>query len=391
MGELDTEHFRYDQLASAIDLHTGGFSYDVVAYPHGTDDSAYTPVFRVKGKALRNEIPQLMDLFGEIVGRTLFTNTQRLKELIEETKSIWDMEVFRRGQTIVSHRLLSYVSPIEKFMELGELSYYSFIVSLAKDLDNQMPALIEKLAAVSKKIFNRANLTLQLTGEEEDKKNVTERLEVLLSSLEKGTSVKCLYDFPLTKDNEGIMTNGKVQYVAKGGNFRRHGYEYTGSMMVLDTMLRYDYLWTRIRVQGGAYGAFAQFARNGNMLFCSYRDPNLRETLQVYDDMADYLAKVDISEREMTKYIIGTLSRVDLPMTPSMKGDKAMARQLSQVTTEQLQQERDQLIDTTLADIRALSPIMRAVMSDNYICALGSEQKINQEKTLFSKVIATPK
>jgi hypothetical protein len=187
------------------------------------------------------------------------------------------------------------------------------------------------------------------------------------------------------------MTNGKVQYVAKGGNFRRHGYEYTGSMMVLDTMLRYDYLWTRIRVQGGAYGAFAQFSRNGNMLFCSYRDPNLRETVQIYNDMADYLAGFSVSEREMTKYVIGTLSRVDMPMTPSMKGDKAMARQLSQVTTEQLQQERNQLIDTTLSDIRALAPIIRAVMADNYVCALGSEQKLFQEKTLFYKLIATPK
>lgn len=118
------------------------------------------------------------------------------------------------------------------------------------------------------------------------------------------------------------MTSGKVQYVAKGGNFRRHGFAYTGSMMVLDTILQYGYLWTKIRVQGGAYGAFTRFYGNGDMVFCSYRDPNLESSVKAYDDLADYLEQFDVPDREMTKYVIGTLSRIDIPLTPSLRGIK---------------------------------------------------------------------
>ena len=205
-----------------------------------------------------------------------------------------------------------------------------------------------------------------------------------------GIKNTALPNFTLSRRNEGILTSGKVQYVAKGGNFRRHGYAYTGSLMVLDTILQYGYLWTKIRVQGGAYGAFTHFYDNGDMLFCSYRDPNLRSSVEAYDQMADYLAGFDVTDREMTKYVIGTLSRVDMPITPSTRGEKAMFRYFKGLTQEIIQKNRDALINTTAADIRALAPMIRAVMDDNCLCVMGGEQALRQEKDLFGSLISLP-
>ena len=118
------------------------------------------------------------------------------------------------------------------------------------------------------------------------------------------------------RNNEGFKTSGQVQYVAKGGNFRKDGYSYTGALQILKLILSYDYLWTNIRVKGGAYGCMSAFKRTGKAYLVSYRDPNLDKTLAVFDGTPEYLRNFSADEHEMTKYIIGTISGLDTPLTP---------------------------------------------------------------------------
>ena len=300
------------------------------------------------------------------------------------------MDAFRRGHTIVMHRVLSYVSPVEAFCDAGELSYYQFITDIAGRIRSDADEIGAKLSAVMKKIFTRSALTLEVTASQEDWKTAKVVVPAWIQALPQGEKPQGLCDFGLSRKNEGIMTSGTVQYVAKGGNFRSHGYDYDGSLMVLDTILQYGYLWTKIRVQGGAYGAFTRFYDNGDMVFCSYRDPNLRSSVEAYDALADYLESFDVSDREMTKYVIGTLSRIDVPLTPSLRGAKAMSRYFTGTTEAIAQQRRDQLLATTAADIRALAPRIRAVMEDDNVCVMGSEAKIREAKDLFANLVSLP-
>ena len=360
LGDMDTKDHTYGELASLIDLYTGGIDCAVSAFSDCEDNGQYMPVFKVTAKALRQNMPELIRLMREITTETLFTNTERLIELVEETKAGWDMDAFRRGHTLVMHRVLSYVSPVEGFCDAGEFSYYEFISRIAAGIRTKTDDTIMKLQHVMKKVFTRAAMTLEITSDTEDYQQVIGLLPDWAQQLPQGEKRTDLCRLGGQRKNEGIMTSGKVQYVAKGGNFRSHGFVYTGSMMVLDTILQYGYLWTKIRVQGGAYGAFTRFYGNGDMAFCSYRDPNLESSVRAYDDLADYLEQFDVTDREMTKYVIGTLSRIDIPLTPSLRGDKAMNRYFSHMTQALVQQRRDQLLQTTAADIRDLAPLVRA-------------------------------
>jgi Zn-dependent M16 (insulinase) family peptidase len=188
--------------------------------------------------------------------------------------------------------------------------------------------------------------------------------------------------------NEGLMTSSKVQYVAKGANFRRLGYDYSGSLKVLETILRYDYLWTKVRVQGGAYGGFAQFDKNGNMVFGSYRDPNLKETLAVYDQTAQYLRDFQVTEREMTKYIIGTMSQLDTPLTPQQKGERAAVYYMRKILQADVQKERDEILATKPENIVKLADLVDAAMKQNYLCVLGNEQKIKDNEDEFGQLVS---
>lgn len=391
LGGMDTAHHSYQEITKLSNAYTGGISFAVSSYSKQTDDTSYVPVFIARGKSLTSRIDKLTELLGDVINHTCFTDLARLKEILLEEKSDWDMSVFSRGHTLVMHRLMSYFSNVEKFREAGGLSFYYFLADLVRDFDEKGPSIAAKLAEVSSKIFTKKNLTLQTVGEDEEKAAAAAHISAVTDDMPEGVFCDTLsFDFPKAAVNEGILTSGKVQYVARGENFRHHGFTYTGALQVMETILRYEYLWKKVRVLGGAYGAFTQFALNGNSLLCSYRDPNLSETLETYKGVADYLRTFDVSEREMTKYVIGTMAPAETQFTPFMKGEQAMMHRLCGITKEDRIRVRKEIVECTVEDIRKLANLIDCVMGAPYLCVMGSEGKIEAEKALFDTVVSLP-
>ncbi len=236
------------------------------------------------------------------------------------------------------------------------------------------------------KVFNKNSLIVVVTGKDEEvsavKKNISEILEVL--SDEEVQINK--YSFHEENKNEGMLTPSNVQYVAKGYNYKKLGYEYTGKLLVLKTIIGMDYLWNKVRVQGGAYGAFANVVRSGNFMFASYRDPNIKETLNTYDNAAKYLDNFTTTDREMLKYIIGTISELDMQLTPSMAGDAAVSYYIRRISKADRQQERKEVLSTTVKDINNFSKLVADVMKMNYIVVLGNDGKIKENKDVFKNL-----
>lgn len=391
LRSLSTTKHSYTELARLSNAYTGGMSFALNGYGKVNDTSSYLPALTIRAKALTSKTDKLMDLLGEVINHTLFTDTKRLKELILQEKSEWDMSAFSRGHTLVMTRLTSYFSKGGEFAEQSGLSYYYFLADLVKHFDENKDALEEKLAAISKKIFTRNGLFFETIGEEEEKKAVLANLPLVLDDMEEGEKAEPhVYSFPPESWNEAFLTSGKVQYVAKGGNFKSHGFAYTGALRVMETILRYEYLWKKIRVLGGAYGAFTQFLRDGTAILCSYRDPNLSETIKAYEELPAYLENLTLSDREMTKYVIGTMAADEIQLTPSMKGERAMVHYLSGNTRESRMKIRDEIINCQVEDIRKLAPLVDSVMKDPYICVMGSEDKIQKDKDLFDTVRSLP-
>jgi Zn-dependent M16 (insulinase) family peptidase len=270
---------------------------------------------------------------------------------------------------------------------LGGISFFHFLSGLEKEFDKRADDIMQKLREVAQCIFSRSNLMVSVTTASDDLKNFRDNFPRVLGYLSDGEVTGATYSFNNSSKNEGLLTPGKVQYVAKGFNFKKLGFEYSGSLQVLRTIASLDYLWNRIRVQGGAYGSFARFSRDGNMYFCSYRDPNLAETLEVYDQADEYFRTFNTSDREITKYVIGTISKMDHPLTPSMKGEVATERYLQNITPEDVQQLRNEILQTGSRDIRDSADLIMESMKKNYICVLGNERKIRENKALFDSTV----
>ena len=387
LGRVDTSERGYEALAKDINMNLGGLSSDITAISKDGKRDEFTPLMIVRAKALHTKLPDLCRLINEVVQKADYSDDSRLTELVQESKAIWDNEAFRRGNSIVSQRVMAQVSAVGKFRDNGNLGYYQKISELASN-PAALPLLPEKLAEVARKIFRANNVDIMFVGEEGELEAFKNLMKPLVETWDTTELSNDVLQITRLSGNDGIVTAGKVQYVAQGGNFIDHGFKHVGPMSVLETILRYEYLWIRIRVQGGAYGAFANFYDDGNMIFCSYRDPNLLETLDVYKELPQYLRDFTLTDREMRKYIIGTMSSLDLPMTPALRGPRAMGMYFSGAKLEDKVEFRKQVIACKPDDIVALADVVELVLNDNHICTMGNEQKIKDAGNVFDNIVS---
>lgn len=388
LGKVSTKNYDYEDLTKEINIYTGGISYSPQIFGENKSNKEFYPKFIVKSKVLVNNLEKLILLLKDIINYTKFDEKKRLKEIIQETKSRMEMTMFQRGHIVVANHVCSYFSPMSRYEDiLGGLEFYNFICQLEKNFQDKVEDIIRKLKEVSNEIFNKRNLIINLTCEEKDYGIFKNKINELLSELKDEEVTKVKYKFDLGAKNEGLMTSSKVQYVAKAYNYMELGYPYTGKLLVLKAIANYEYLWNQIRVQGGAYGSFASFQKNGNAFFTSYRDPNLKRTIEVYNNAAEYFKNFKADSRQMTKYIIGTISDLDFPLSPSMKGERAAEYNIKHITYEDLQREREEILNTKEEDIVAFADLIYHIMSKDNICVMGNEDTIRENKDIFENLV----
>ena len=387
LGSISTEHYSYSDLTSEIHLNSGGVDFSVTSYPDLADPERFTGAFVASIRVLYDKLDFGFTMLEEILNHSVFTDEKRLGEVIQETRSRAKMKLENAGHSTAVSRATSYFSATAYYNELtGGTAYYHFLEQLEKDYAEKKGEIIARLQEVSKKLFTRVNMLVNYTADDKGYEKLPETLKLLADKLPQGSGEKHAFSHPVKNLNEGLKTSAQVDYVARCGNFRSAGLEYTGALKILQVILSYDYLWLNIRVKGGAYGCMSGFGRSGEGYLVSYRDPNLKETNEIYEGIPAYLEAFDPDERDMTKYVIGTISNLDAPLTPSVKGSRGLSAYLSGVTEEMMQTERDQILGATKEDIRALAAQVRAVLSTGSFCVVGNEEKIEASRGTFGEV-----
>ena len=387
LGSISTEHYSYSDLTSEIHLNSGGVDFSVTSYPDLADPERFTGAFVASIRVLYDKLDFGFTILEEILNHSMFTDEKRLGEVIQETRSRAKMKLENAGHSTAVSRATSYFSATAYYNELtGGTAYYHFLEQLEKDYANKKGEIMARLQEVSRKLFTRANMLVNYTADDKGYEQLPQNLKLLADKLPQGSGEKHAFTHPVKNVNEGLKTSAQVDYVARCGNFRDAGLEYTGALKILQVILSYDYLWLNIRVKGGAYGCMSGFGRSGEGYLVSYRDPNLKETNDIYEGIPAYLEAFDPDERDMTKYVIGTISNLDAPLTPSVKGSRGLSAYLSGVTEEMMQTERDQILGVAKEDIRALAAQVRAVLATGSFCVVGNEEKIEANRGMFGEV-----
>lgn len=383
---VDTEHFSYSELSNEINLYTGGIGFST-SVTNKKEYGGYVTHFVVSAKMLDAQLDKAMELIEEILFTSKLSDKKRLKEIIAETRAAMKDDLLANGHTTAAGRATAYISKIGVVKELTEgVDYYMYLSDLDDHFEERYEGLAADLQETLGQLLRRDSLLVNFTSDKKPEDTLTESLTRFSCKLSTRLAFENVKEIPVVKKNEGFKTASQVQYVATAGNFCERGYKYTGALNVLQCIFSYDYLWINVRVKGGAYGCMCSFNRSGNAYFTSYRDPNLLETYEIYKEAPDYVRSFEADERDMTKYIIGAISRMDAPLTPSADGNFSLICYLMGIDDADLQRTRDEVLGATPEVIRGLAGYVEAAVDGGVICAIGDEARIEDAKDAFTEV-----
>jgi len=389
---MSTEAHSFGDLNKLLNINTGGFHTSLVTFQQDLEDNKMMPKFCVTSKAMADKTDKMTDLTLEILARTKFDDTERLKNVLTRHLSQLEASTKQDGYAVASGRFPSYFTKTGLYNEMtGGLDYYWFVAGLMKDFDNNSAVIIKNLKTASALLFTRGNLVSAVTADQGTLESFFPRIGKLVVSLPDKPAVLNDWTLDPKPKNEGFLTPSKVQYVIEGYDFKQLGYNWDGSMRVMNQILSTDYLQTRVRVMGGAYGGWSSISPLGTVTMNSYRDPNLKQTLDNFKGIPEYLKNFEADEKTMTRYILGTISSLDRPLTPSQKGDQAVGFYFNKRTEEAIQFDRACIINTKVSDIRRFSKMMQDVIDKNEFCVYGNADKINSEKALFQNLVTIQK
>lgn len=395
LGSIDTKEHTYLELGNDINIMTGGISSMVAFFEKKGDADYYRPVFKITAKALSENVSYALKYSAEMMYESKLEDTKRLKQIITESKAGLINSMISEPSSAAMSRSLSYISKRGMFGEMvSGMDYLEFIKDIEENFEDRKQEISDKLRETAKLIFTRENCFINVTCDENGYGKFTQALggfglaESKIQERRNLIDNGAKFDFKPEKLNEGITCMGQVNYVSVSGNAYRNGFKLGGVNNVINNILSLGYLWDKIRVRGGAYGCFARLvAPSGNMLITTYRDPNISESKKAFDGIPEYLENFAPHDRDMAKYILGTISSADRPLNPNLKGEIALMRKLSGITEESLNKEREEILSCSVEDVRKQAPLYQAMLNENSFLTVGNSDKIQENKELFKKII----
>ena len=390
LGNVSTQKYNVMELSNQMMKYTGGISFNSTVFKNNDNDenkqNEYYPKMTVSVNAINSTLPNAFELLGEVINHSKFDDKKRMKVLIKSLRSNYETMLVNGGNTLAINRTLSYLSDVGKYKDLNYLPYYNFICDLDDNFDNKFDDIIKNLSDVNNLVFNKERLVVSYTGDEKNYEDFAISFNKLSEKISNKKFPSKIYKYDFTDKNEAFVIPSQVQYVVKAGLFKKAGYTYNGRMLVLENILNSDYLWKELRVKGGAYGGAMRFTKD-ELIFYSYRDPNLKETLNTFGEAVKFLKDFKSSDVEMTNYIIGTIGSIDHLTSPNDKGLLADSMYFAGTTQDDIQRIRDEVLATKQSDIREFANLLERVLKQNMFCVVGSETKVNENKQLFDKVI----
>ncbi len=387
LGLVNTQNYSYGDLYNEINLKTGGITFQTGAYTNVEDLEQFRFMFEIKGKAFENQMENLVGLISEIFFTSDLSDEKRLKEILGELKSRMQSRMTNAGHSLAVMRAVSYISlPVWAEDQMSGVAFYRFISSLLADFDNKKDECISNLYDTLAFISKKARLLYDFTGSAEGLAALENAEKTFAERLSDEKNFGQPFTAKLSKKQEGFCTSAGIQYVCRAGNYAKSGLTYTGALRVLRIMMGYEYLWLQVRVKGGAYGCMSNFSKEGTSYFVSYRDPNLKQTIDVYEQAPDFLRGFEADEETMTKYIIGAIAEKDMPLSPSSEGARSYVAYMTGQNLAREQKERDEILACSQGDIHRLAEYVQAMLDEGLLCVVGNEEKLQESSELFGEI-----
>jgi Zn-dependent M16 (insulinase) family peptidase len=378
--ETGTDKEDYVKLSQRIGKSTGGIHGATVTTTAFGARESIAKLF-LRGKATVAQAPELLNILKDVLLSANFDNKARIKQIVLEEKSGLESGLVPGGHIYVNQRLRAQFSESGWAKDqMSGIGYLFALRELSNAVDKKWKSVLKKLEAMRQALLNRNALLCNVTLDAANWNTFKPQLDDFLGTLTAKNVKLAPFGIQPEQKKEGLTIPAQVNYVGKGANLYDLGYQYDGSAEVIIGYLRMAYLWEKIRVQGGAYGAFSVFDdASGVFTFLSYRDPNVASTIDSYDKAASFLKGLDasrLSDNELTKAIIGAIGDLDAYQLPDAKGYTSMLRYLTGRSDEMRQKVRDEVLSANGEDFIAFGEVLEKVAQSNAVAVLGSQTAI---------------
>lgn len=379
--EMGTAREDFVSLQRRIGRDTGGMRASVYASHMVRADGNGPLVQRLflRGKAMAGQTGKLLGVMSEVLNEVSLDNCERFRQVLLEERAGLEASMVPSGHQIVASRLRGQYRASDWCTEqLGGVSYLHYLRALERRVEQDWHGVAADLRRLHAHVVNRAGAVVNVTTDEYDKA-VRPLLPAFVDSLRSAPPSRNTESFAasLQPRNEGLTIPSQVNYVGKAANLRDLGYEVTGASALVSKHLGMTYLWDKLRVQGGAYGGFCRLdMRTGTFAFLSYRDPNVKSSVEHYDGAAAHLQRVEVTRDELDKSIIGTIGDMDAYQLPDVKGYASTLRYLGGESDAVRQQRREEVLGTTQADFRRMAEALEAVRAHGTVVVVGSAEAI---------------
>ncbi len=384
--ETGTSELDRVQLSRYIDTHTGGLSISSISGPRSCGDSVvvtpdnFIDYLFIKGKAMSDKAPELFSVMHSVLTDSKLNSQQRAVEMLKESKARMETCIVSSGHSYASMRIGARLSLGGLVAErTAGVTYLETLKNILEQAENDWPALLERLTRIRDTLLHSGNVIVNLTGDKEILSKCELEAKSFIEKFPVADKTSCRVPWGntmelLAKENEGFVVPTAVQYVGRGGRLYEPGERVSGATLVVSQHLRLQYLWENVRVIGGAYGSMMTLDRtNGLLKYISYRDPNLANTLDIYEGAASYLESVELSKEDIELAIIGTIGELDSPLSPDQKGFISLHRHLIGVGSTERQRIRDEVLATTIEDFRDFGRRLKAFNSKAMTSVIGSK------------------
>lgn len=387
LTEMGTQVHDFVTLSQIISQQTGGIRTGI---SHGSLD-AKNGASRgfLRSKCMVPQSENLLGLLEEILFQPNFDDKERFRQIVLEQKATLESDLIPNGHSAVAGHLKQHFN--EAFYASEQASGFDtifFLRKLVKEIDADWNAVRTTLEEIHQLIINRQGLLVSITLEESEYAKVKPSIDAFIAKLPMTDTAKAEWTMPKLAARSAFTAPSQVNYAGCAVNLFDAGYEHNGSTRTITRYLQTAWLWEQVRVQGGAYGAMCGFdAHSGAFNFVSYRDPNIKRTLDTYTQTAQYLQELKLSDDELSKAIVGAIGSIDKYQLPDAKGYSDALRFMLNVTDEERQLRRDKLLATTADDFRAFGAVLEKALKNPFIAVLGSAAAIKASGVVFDETI----
>ena len=378
LGRLPTAEHDARTLQQEIKRWTGSVGFTIITRAAQGQDETCTPYLAAFVSALEENTEKAWALLAEILTSTRFEDTDRMTEMFRQNELAARQRILSAGHMIGVKNALSHFSAENAVKNaLDGDAAAAYIHLLAREPEKEMPGLIRLAGRLMGDTLCRRRMIIGITS--------TEDLlpEKLAAAFPEGTkapeSTAYCTDTPAAM---GFRIPAQIGFAARGYRLGKLGLSFEGSMWLATSILTLGYLWNKVRVQGGAYGAGMQVDRSGNIFSFSFRDPTPAKTLKADSGAADFLRAFAAQGEELDQYIISALNEMNPLLSPRDKGSLADGRYMNGYTREEAERIRRQILHATPADLVRCADWLKAFSREGAVCVVAHQDALKECKGL---------